>query len=329
MKAVLLVALLGVCAVAAVATVATTPAAAKPLFSKQQYQFYFSKFISQHNKKYKHDVLVHRFNAFKANLDFVSRHNADNTHSYTVAMNAFGDLTSAEFKAEYLRYRPSTAPKVYATGRADVKSIPTSVDWRAHHAVTGVKDQGRCGSCWAFSTVGAVEGVHAIATGTLLSLSEQELVDCDTVGQSGCGGGNMQSAMDWIVKNGLCTESSYPYHGKDQACAKSHCTAAAHISGHRNVPSGSETALIEAIAGRPVVVAIEADQQPFQFYSGGIFNGACGHNLDHGVLAVGYGTGDIIVKNSWGAGWGENGYIRMARGHNICGIDLDASYPIA
>jgi C1A family cysteine protease len=303
-------------------------ASAAPVFSEHEYQFFFGKWMKQHNKVYRHDVVAKRFAAFKANLDFVTRHNEGNS-SYTVGMNQFGDLTGAEFKQQYLRYRPTSTHRHQIPDTTTVKrSVPTSVDWRSKGAVTGVKDQGQCGSCWAFSTVGAVEGIHAIKSGNLVSLSEQELVDCDTNGQSGCNGGNMQGAFSWIVKNGLCTEAAYPYHALDSSCKKDKCTAAAHITGHNNV-ANNENALIAAIAAQPVSVAIEADQQGFQFYTGGVFDGVCGTNLDHGVLAVGYGSNYYIVKNSWGANWGESGYIRMIRGRNQCGIDIDASYPTA
>jgi len=132
--------------------------------------------------------------------------------------------------------------------------------------------------------------------------------------------------MDWVKGHGICSEASYPYKGVDGTCKA--CTAVAHITG-RHDNAATEAALISALNNQPVSVAIEADQQDFQFYSGGIFNGVCGTKLDHGVLAVGYGDTDIIVKNSWGTGWGEAGYIRMHRGNNKCGIDNATVYPTA
>ncbi|RYG50181.1 hypothetical protein EON67_05740, partial [archaeon] len=212
-------------------------------------------------------------------------------------------------------------------------------DWVAKGAVTPVKNQGDCGSCWSFSTTGSVEGAHFIATGKLVSLSEQQLVDCSGAeGNNGCNGGLMDYAFEYIIKNkGICSEESYPYTGTDGKCKK--CTAVATITGYKDVPTNSETSLVAAIAERPVSVAIEADQSSFQFYSGGVLTAACGTSLDHGVLAVGYGTlsgNDYYkVKNSWGPDWGMSGYVLLGRGSKFngnsgqCGIQSQPSYPTA
>jgi C1A family cysteine protease len=210
------------------------------------------------------------------------------------------------------------------------------VDWRQKNAVTPVKNQQQCGSCWAFSTTGSVEGAHAIKTGNLVSLSEQQLVDCSGAqGNQGCNGGLMDQAFQYIISNnGITTESSYPYTAQQGTC-QTNVTSAATISSFVDVTANSETSLMQAINVGPVSIAIEADQPCFQFYSGGILSDpSCGTQLDHGVLLVGYGTDSStntpywIVKNSWGASWGESGYIRLIRNQNECGVAAEASYPV-
>mmetsp|Transcript_13334 Transcript_13334/g.49524 ORF Transcript_13334/g.49524 Transcript_13334/m.49524 type:complete len:264 (-) Transcript_13334:1057-1848(-) len=254
--------------------------------------------------------------------------------------------------------------EVFAPGEADV---PEAIDWTTKGAVTPVKDQGQCGSCWAFSTTGSVEGAHAIATGELVSLSEQQLVDCDTFVNNGCNGGSMDFALMWVSRNGLCTEDSYAYTAKDGKCHP--CKTAADIKKKYDVEQNNEEALLAAVAKQPVSIAIEADQRAFQLYAGGVFTAECGTKLNHGVLAVGYGEDEDgtkfwKVKNSWGKkvsdacsippryarssrdanrfafldvtgeDWGEKGYIRMARdgrnnGAGQCGLAAQPVFPTA
>ncbi|KAK3129444.1 hypothetical protein QOZ80_6BG0479660 [Eleusine coracana subsp. coracana] len=206
-------------------------------------------------------------------------------------------------------------------------------------AVTPVKDQGRCGSCWAFSTVAVVESIHQIRTGKLVSLSEQELVDCDTL-DAGCDGGIAYRALRWITSNGgITTESDYPYTGVTGACDRSKLSnSAVAIAGLGRVPTRSEAALASAVAGQPVAVSIEAGGPNFQHYKKGVYNGPCGTKLNHGVTVVGYGQeegGDKywIVKNSWGEAWGDKGYIKMRKDvagvpEGLCGIAIRPSYPV-
>jgi len=210
---------------------------------------------------------------------------------------------------------------------------PSSWDWREHNAVTGVKNQGQCGSCWSFSTTGSTEGAHAIATQNLVSLSEQQLMDCSSsFGNNGCNGGLMDDAFQYIIKNGICSEASYPYTAAQGTCRA--CTTVATLSSYTDIATGDEASMLPAVGlSGPVSIAIEVDSMAFQFYSGGVFNDpSCGTNLDHGVLIVGYGTDSgtdyWIVKNSWGASWGESGYIRMIRNQNECGLSNAASYPV-
>jgi hypothetical protein len=301
-------------------------------FTADEHEFLWEAFRVQHGKTYDNAFeAMRRFKIFKDNLEVVKTHN-DAKKSWTMGMNEFGDLTHAEFKAKYVG-----GYKKRAVRKAGVKlstvGVPTSIDWSAKGAVTAIKNQQQCGSCWAFSTTGSVEGISFIKTGQLPNLSEQQLVDCSTQ-NNGCNGGLMDYAFEYIVQNGgIGSESAYPYTAADGTCKK--VAAAATISGHTDVAASDEDALQAAVAQQPVSVAIEADQMGFQFYSGGVFDGSCGTNLDHGVLAVGYGTESgkdyWKVKNSWGATWGSQGYILLARGtgkgNGQCGIAMQPSYP--
>jgi len=229
-----------------------------------------------------------------------------------------------------------------------VESLPDSVDWVSKGAVTPVKNQGQCGSCWSFSTTGSLEGAFYLKTGTLDSFSEQQLVDCDNRKNGGkdmgCNGGLMDNAFSWIEKNkGLCTEDSYPYESGTTTTAGSCQTSCDVVSGSditsfTDVTPKSDEAMMTALSQQPVSIAIEADQKDFQLYKSGVFTGSCGTNLDHGVLAVGYGTSEdgtdfYKVKNSWGTTWGDVGYILLGRGDDFnkgsgqCGMLLQASYP--
>merc|ERR1719421_1001035 len=210
-----------------------------------------------------------------------------------------------------------------------------SVDWEAKGAVTPVKNQGQCGSCWAFSTTGSVEGAFQIAGNPLTSFSEQDLVSCaSSSGNQGCNGGLMDDAFKWIESNGIASEASYPYtsgSGQTGTC-KSSVTAVAKVTGFQDVAQGNEAQLKSSIQAAPTSVAIEADKSAFQLYKSGVFDSAtCGKKLDHGVLAVGYGTDSgkdyYKVKNSWGASWGQQGYILMVQGKDMCGIADSASRP--
>eukprot|EP00954_Amorphochlora_amoebiformis_P029812 1393696-Amorphochlora_amoeboformis.AAC.1 len=227
-------------------------------------------------------------------------------------------------------------PSKSARHQFGADQLPDSVDWSMKNAVTPVKNQGQCGSCWAFSTTGSVEGIHAIKTGNLVSLSEQQLVDCAGTGTYGCKGGFLNSAFEYVKSDGLCTESSYPYKAKNGNCEDWRCKTAVKIDGHVRVTPKNELAMMHAVAQQPVSVTIEADQKVFQFYHGGVLSSeACGVKLDHAVLVVGFGEQDgnkyWKVKNSWGTRWGLDGYILIGRGtgesSGVCGILMTPSYP--
>jgi C1A family cysteine protease len=308
---------------------------AVPLTELQR-QSQFAEFITKYSKQYPADEFQDRYNVFKANSQLIEHHNTED-HTYSMGMNAFGDLTFEEFKTRYTGFagpRSDFARNQNLYKPLVGEKLASSVDWVAKGAVTPVKNQAQCGSCWAFSTTGSVEGITQISSGKLLPLSEQQLVDCaGSEGNQGCNGGLMDYGFEYIIKNGgLDTESDYSYTAKDGTCntAKAAKKNSA-ISGYKDVAKGSESALMSAVNNQPVSIAIEADQSGFQFYSGGVFSGACGQQLDHGVLLVGYGTDSgkdyWKVKNSWGNTWGEKGYIRLIRGQNQCGLANSASFP--
>ncbi|KAL1564782.1 low-temperature-induced cysteine proteinase-like [Salvia divinorum] len=283
-----------------------------------------------------------RFQIFKENLRYIEEQNAVEGRTYKLGLNRFADLTNQEYRRMHLGTRPRSALRLGATksdryALRDGDALPESVDWRTKGAVAPVKDQGSCGSCWAFSTIAAVEGINQIKTGSLVSLSEQELVDCDTSYNQGCNGGLMDYAFEFIIKNGgIDSEEDYPYTGRDGKCDTYRKNAkVVSIDGYEDVPVNDEKALQKAVANQPISVAIEAGGRDFQLYQSGIFTGKCATNLDHGVVAVGYGTENgkdyWIVRNSWGSSWGEEGYLRMERNiadkTGLCGIAIEPSYP--
>jgi KDEL-tailed cysteine endopeptidase len=253
------------------------------------------------------------------------------------------------------RPEASTEPEFVLHGVEDVSALPTSVDWRtgSQVAVTTVKDQGQCGSCWSFSATGALEGAYYLKTKKLVDFSPQHFVDCDTRSNSnnkgtdmGCNGGLMDSAFSWASKNkGLCEWNDYKYTSgttkKSGTCSESSCKKSDHSpASYTDVAKNSDTALMTALAQQPVSVAIEADTKEFQLYKSGVFTAKCGAKLDHGVLAVGYGHDSAsnqdywTVKNSWGTSWGDKGYILLQRGgsglakEGQCGIlSGPPSYP--
>ncbi|KAK9676879.1 hypothetical protein RND81_11G107200 [Saponaria officinalis] len=298
----------------------------------------FEKWMNENNKKYE-DIseLKKRFEIYKSNVEFIDNVNSQNL-SYKLIDNKFADLTNDEFKSQYLGRLLSIVPPSESHDVINARNgaLPRAVDWRKQGAVTPVKNQELCGSCWAFSAVTAVEGFHKIKTGKLISLSEQELVDCEHE-DYGCNGGEMEHAFKYIKNNGIVSEKDYPYKGIDETCNKSKLIhPVAHIRGYKKVPKNDEKSLQAVVANQIVSVGVDAGSQAFQLYRKGIFDGVCGKDLNHGVAIVGY--GDVkgkkywIVKNSWGRRWGEGGYIRIRRDitkkGGVCGIAMDASYPV-
>ena len=287
-----------------------------------------------------------RLAIFAENLKKIEEHNAGD-HTFSMKMNQFGHMTSDEFKknmtqgflplgGKSLRANTNSSHFVWK-GRKD--ALPQSVNWVDQGAVTSVKNQGVCGSCWTFSSTGALEGAYFLKSGNLVNLSQQYILSCDT-GGSGCSGGQMDQAFAWVQsQGGICAASDYPYTDANTHTASQCRQECTPISGtaptSKTDVEQTEASLMAAVAKQPVSIAIEADQSSFQFYSGGVMTQPCGTQLDHGVLLVGYGSEEgqdyWLVKNSWGTTYGEAGYIKIQRGKNQqggqCGILLSASYP--
>lgn len=300
----------------------------------------FSNFQEIFSKKYENiQELESRFQIFRSNIHDIILHNLDHTQNFTMGINQFTDLTPQEFKLQYVSgLKVEVGSYGCKSFSSSAVGVPESVDWRNKDAVTTVKDQGQCGSCWSFSATSAVESAWAIATGQLVDLAEQQLVDCATgfsYGSHGCSGGQMDGGFKYVIDHGQCSLASYPYTANDGTCTK--CSTVAHISSCSDVKPNDQISLKSAVAQQPVSIAIEADTRYFQSYSSGVLtSSSCGTNLDHGVTLIGYGTENgidyWIVKNSWGTSWGDNGYVKIARSDStndpgICGIAMSASFP--
>ncbi|CAF1021254.1 unnamed protein product [Adineta steineri] len=306
----------------------------------------WSLFKRIHKKQYVSiEEEITRRTIWESHLVKIRQHNFEadlGIHSYTLGMNRFGDLTHEEFKKQMNGFK---MPNKIKNNNLDHQAfvvpsdviVPRAVDWRKEGFVTPVKDQGQCGSCWAFSATGSLEGQHFVQTTQLISLSEQNLIDCSSsFGNQGCNGGLMDSAFQYITVNGgIDTEESYPYEAHDGKCRFNRTNIGANSTGFRDITSKDEAALAYAIAIiGPISVAIDASHPSFQFYKSGVYDeqNCSSTNLDHGVLAVGFDATDsqlyYIVKNSWGTSWGQDGYIWMSRNkNNQCGIATMASYP--
>lgn len=325
---------------------------------------HFNEWKNKFNKVYDSvDEEYERLMVWIHNHEFIEKHNAKNL-SYKLGHNHFSDLTNDEFKklnylgeysrnkgqiadkkkklAEKFNLRGDTTQQARILKECDCSEDDPALDWREKGAVTEVKDQGMCGSCWSFSTTGSIEGASFLLTGTLTPISEQNLIDCDYT-DLGCNGGLMDDAFQYDENaGGLCSEADYPYKAVQSDVCMTNCTKVpgSHVSTFTDVEPNDLGKMMDALTQQPVSVAIEADTLEFQMYSSGVFESeSCGVNLDHAVLAVGYGSeGEccdkkdyFIVKNSWGASWGDEGYIKISRNsaapEGMCGILAMASYP--
>ena len=302
-----------------------------------QFRYLFNKWVAYNNKSYyTSNEYTKRLYIFNQNTNYI----VNNPFSFEMGHNQFSDLNREEY-SELLGFKP-----IYKKITSDILelthnygTVPSQIDWRTKGAVTPVKNQGQCGSCWSFSTTGAMEGAYFIKTGQLVSFSEEQLVSCDKT-DSACNGGLMDNAFNWIKNNnGLCRASTYPYNSGDgivNSCHPCNNEPNSSITSHVDVEKTTK-ALELAVSRQPVSIAIEADKQSFQFYKSGVYRASCGTSLDHGVLVVGYGSEDgvdyWIVKNSWGDQWGDKGYIKILKkdgdtSGGECGILLSASYPV-
>jgi len=340
----------------------------KAEITEAEFEEAFTDFLAKYKKSYYNSYeFENRFMVFRDNFQKISDHNLNSEFiGFTLAVNEFADLSSEEFKEKYLglnaptthhrgghkaKYRGMKANKRPSFEslfeEKEVAEDFENFSWVDQGKVQKVKNQGSCGSCWAFSAIGSVESAFAISHDTgPADLSEQQLVDCSrSYDNQGCNGGWMDNAFEYAESHSLCTEQEYPYKARDDKCQLDNedftCTDGVHVTDFVDVEKNSKAALKEAITKNPVSVAVDASGLAWQFYFGGIVRFMCGNQLDHGVLAVGYGHGGSkvlgttdfwTIKNSWGPGWGEKGFIRIKADENskggTCGILKAASYPV-
>uniref|UniRef100_A0A3B4AKG4 Cathepsin S n=1 Tax=Periophthalmus magnuspinnatus TaxID=409849 RepID=A0A3B4AKG4_9GOBI len=294
----------------------------------------------KHSKVYSHQIEeLGRRRIWEYNLELINVHNLETSlglHSFGMGINHYGDLVSGTVLLLSGLMNPYLERGPFNLNMVNV-SLPSAVDWRKKGLVTEVKTQGSCGSCWAFSAAGALEGQLKKSTGVLMSLSTQNLLDCSNkYGNRGCEGGFMSNAFKYVMRNkGIATDNSYPYHGKRGHCKYNPDYKAGSCSGYTFLPKGDEHALKVAVATvGPISVAIDASKPKFIFYKNGVYKDkSCTHSVNHGALVVGYGTEAgqdyWLVKNSWGTAYGEDGYVKIARNKkNLCGITLYACFPV-
>jgi cathepsin L len=287
--------------------------------------------------------LEKRKKIFQENLEYIENFNNAGNKSYKLGLNPYSDLTSEEFIASHTGLKVpsqlSSSNMESVTVPFDLNdNVPTNFDWRQQGVATNVKNQGNiCGCCWAFTTVATIEGIVKIKTGNSISLSEQQVLDCDEE-SSGCNGGNFYNAFNSIIQSkGIVREEDYPYIQNKQTCKlNGQIAAAAQITSYANVVSNDEQQLLRAVAQQPIATRIKVNNE-FKSYSNGVYSGSCGLSFNHEVTIIGYGINEEgmkywLIKNSWGENWGENGYMRLIResgdSGGQCGMAQHAAYPI-
>ncbi|KAK8814407.1 hypothetical protein WA158_008269 [Blastocystis sp. Blastoise] len=314
--------------------------------SSLYYSLHYKNYVIEYNKKYDDKEYNYRLSVFSKNIDFIDSENKKN-HSFTLGLTRFSDISNEEFRSSRLCgcslvHKNNNNNKHNNNNNNNTRillnkeDIPESIDWRDKGIVNEIQDQIYCGSCWAFSAVSSCESVYAQKTNKLLKVSEQQLVDCDH-GNFGCSGGVVAWAFNYIKKIGLCSEESYPYVNREDECKSDSCDKILTISDSVNIAEGDGESLRIAISKQPVSLSLAAGTEFFHHYTSGILDSEeCGTSINHAVVAVGYGKENdkeyILIRNCWGKEWGENGYIRIAyqsSGLGICGINTQATYPIA
>ena len=306
----------------------------------------FKNFANTYNKQYKKTYELEKgYVNFKNNIDFINHHNQNTSNSFSLKVNQFADEDPLYLKKDLFSFKidkkndtiieNKSKNNFFFSSKVNPYKIPNRLDYREKNVITNVKNQGRCGSCWAFSTVGALEAKYALDNNKLIEFSEQKLVDCST-SNYGCSGGFMHEAFnDLLLKHGLPLEEDYPYVGTKQPCNYLiNDKPDFNFLGYQFVLSHSKEALKHALQHNPVCIALAGDPMKFLFYGDGIFDcEECSTTNNHAVLLVGYDTtGPIpywIIKNSWGKKWGEDGYIRikMTDGDGILGMNQYGLYP--
>jgi C1A family cysteine protease len=282
--------------------------AVSALTRESEYQQQFTDFLQTYEKKYDGtEEFFYRFAVFKEKLDEINAHNAGN-HTFTLGVNEFSDMPWAEFQATMMGF---TKPAVDNSEEWASNAIPSNdIDWRTKGGVTGIKNQGSCGSCWAFAGVGSLETWNFVKGGSLVALSEQQVLDCSKGGS--CQGGMPENSITWGCK-GLCNQASYTYTARQGTCktcsaVSAKCSSAKKLS--------SETAQAQALDTNAISIGVYIGSA-FQSYKSGVFSGPCGSG-GHAMVVVAYDSASWTVKNSWGSSWGEQGYSRWARGKNVC-----------
>jgi C1A family cysteine protease len=328
MKILLLLAVVAVCSAVRVSHKASPP--------EKELQDQFVQFVHKHNKQYDSEEFGKRYNIFKENLQKIHKLNKDarkNKDAATFGVNKFSDLTKEEFSKLYKGYKKTDASVPAGVYAPSVPTAPpTSFDWRSQGVVSAVKDQGQCGSCWAFAATEGVESAWKLAGHSLDILSPQQIVDCDT-SDAGCDGGDLPTAFAYVHKEGLETEAAYPYKGVDESCHYKAADVDAKISGfaYATTTKNEDQMQTASFAHGPLSICVDAET--WQTYTGGIISSNCGQSLDHCVQIVGWdtsssGTPYWIIRNSWGTDWGISGYLYVARNKNLCGVADEATYVV-